>query len=121
MNKNPIIPFVLIMILGFGVVFFMSIQGLNDSEEVAHEEEGTEEGATSEEFDPEAFAQQTCIGCHGNAFEGGGAGPALTGVGERLSVEEIKDILQNGKGNMPPGLVPADNLDAMAEWVSTIE
>lgn len=125
MNKNPIIPFLLIMVLGFGVVFFMSIQGLDNAEEVAKEEEGGGEGGEGEEasgdFDPEAHYQSTCIGCHGDAYDGGGGGPSLLGVGERLELEEIKDVLVNGRGSMPAGQVPEENADAMAEWVAGLE
>ena len=119
MNKNPIIPFLLIMIMGFGVVFFMSIQGLDDAEEVAQEEEGGGEEAGGGDFDPEAHYQSTCIGCHGEAYEGA-SGPSLIGVGENLDVEEIKDIMLNGQGSMPGGQVDEANADAMAEWVSQI-
>ncbi|KIL46021.1 cytochrome c550 [Jeotgalibacillus campisalis] len=118
MNKNPIIPFLLIMVLGFGVVFFMSIQGLNESEEAA-EEEGSGEEAGGGDFDPEAHYQSTCIGCHGENYEGG-TGPALEGVGERLDESEIADIMLNGKGAMPGGQVDDANADAMAEWVAQI-
>ncbi|WP_456274009.1 cytochrome c550 [Bacillus sp. AK031] len=125
MNRNPIIPFVLIMVFGIGLVFFMSLEGLNNSEEMAEEHgEGTEEpapGGTADggEFDPEAHYQQACISCHGGNYEGG-AGPALTGVGERLSAEQIQDILKNGKGIMPPNLVQEENLDAMTEWLMSL-
>lgn len=122
MNRNPIIPFVLIMVFGIGLVFFMSLEGLNNSEEMAEGHgEGTEEtaeGGTADggEFDPQAHYEKACISCHGGNYEGG-AGPALTGLGDRYSKEEIVDILQNGKGSgMPAGLVPG-NEEAMAEWL----
>ncbi|TFE01127.1 cytochrome c550 [Jeotgalibacillus salarius] len=119
MNKNPIIPFLLIMVLGFGVVFFMSVQGLDDSEEMAGEEEGGGEEASGGDFDPEAHYQSTCIGCHGENYEGA-SGPALEGVGERLSTDEIADIMVNGQGGMPGGQVDEENADQMAEWVAQI-
>lgn len=37
MNRNPIIPFLLIMVFGIGLVFFLSLKGLNDSEQAAKE------------------------------------------------------------------------------------
>ncbi|MEW9500450.1 cytochrome c550 [Jeotgalibacillus marinus] len=121
MTKNPIIPFVLIMVLGFGVVFFMSIKGLGDNEDIAGEEDGAGEEAGGTDFDPEGYYEQTCIACHGDAYdEAGGAGPSLLGVGEELSVEEIRDILVNGIGAMPAGQVDEANADAMAEWVAAI-
>ncbi|KAB7708744.1 c-type cytochrome [Bacillus aerolatus] len=121
MNRNPIIPFLLIAVFGIGLIFFLSLEGLSNSKEMAKEEKG---GETTEEqagaFDPEGHYKQSCIGCHGGNFEGG-AGPALKGIGEKLSKDEIKEVLVNGKGSMPPGLVPAENADAMAEWVSKIK
>ncbi|KZR60458.1 cytochrome c550 [Pseudobacillus badius] len=122
MKRNPIIPFLLIAVFGLGLIFFLSLQGLDNSKEMAKEEKGGEqaEGETAGAFEPEGFYKQTCAGCHGGNFEGG-AGPALKGVGGKLSKDEIKEILTNGKGAMPPGLVPAENADAMADWVSKIK
>lgn len=46
-----------------------------------------------------------CAACHGQQFEGGGGGmgtyPALTGLRDRLSAEEVKAMIVNGKGVMP--------------------
>ncbi|MBM7650014.1 cytochrome c550 [Bacillus ectoiniformans] len=119
MNRNPVIPFLLIMVFGLGLIFFLSLEGLGNSEEMAKEKEGgekTEEAAG--EFDPEGHYKESCIGCHGGNYEGG-AGPALKGT--KLSKDEIKDVLVNGKGSMPAGMVPAENADAMAEWVSKLK
>ena len=121
MQKNPIIPFILIMAFGIGLIFFLSMDGVGNKEEIAATEEhaeGTEGGeASAGEFDPEALAQGKCIGCHGNSYEGG-MGPAL--VGTALSEDEVKDVLANGKGAMPAGLVPEENIDAMAAWVKSL-
>lgn len=121
MQKNPIIPFILIMAFGIGLIFFLSMDGVGNKEEIAATEEHAEGGeeASAGEFDPEALAQGKCIGCHGNSYEGQGAFPAI--VGTSLSEEEVKDILANGKGSMPGGLVPAENIDAMAAWVKSLE
>jgi len=124
MNRNPIIPFVLIMALGIGLVFFLSLEGLNNAEEKAKEEgqgemEGKEgEQASSGEFDPEAKYKESCISCHGGNYEGG-AGPALKGT--KLSKDEIKETIKNGKGMMPAGLVEEGNLDAMADWIKSLK
>ncbi|MCM3358392.1 MULTISPECIES: cytochrome c550 [unclassified Psychrobacillus] len=125
MQKNPIIPFILIMAFGIGLIFFLSIDGVGNKAEITAEHEAAEGGesaeggeeATAGEFDPEALAQGKCISCHGNTYEGG-MGPSL--VGTALSEDEIKDILANGKGSMPGGLVPEANLDEMAAWVKSL-
>ncbi|WP_391116088.1 cytochrome c550 [Psychrobacillus sp. L3] len=122
MKKNPIIPFILIMAFGIGLIFFLSIEGVNNKGEIAADKEAAENGgevASTEEFDPATFAQGKCIACHGGNFEGQGAAPSL--VATKLSEDEIKDVLKNGKGGMmPAGLVPAENIDAMAAWVKSL-
>lgn len=119
MNRNPIIPFVLIMVLGIAAMFLFSFKGLGDMEELAAEKEG---GGKTEEVssNPEDIYKTSCIGCHGDKYQGG-VGPALTGVGDKLSKEEIVDILTNGTtGGMPKGLV-AGNEEAMADWLMELK
>ena len=131
MQKNAIVPYILIMAFGIGLIFFLSVQGVGDQAEIAEEhaaeEEGGGEAAEGEEggeeaaagdFDPEAHAQANCISCHGSSYEGG-VGPSL--VATDLPQEEVEDILINGKGTMPGGLVPEENVAAMAEWVLSLE
>ena len=112
MNKNPIIPFLLIIFLGVGLVFLLSSQGANqeeEGEEVATEEgseegggeEGSEEGgegASSGDVDAEGIAQNSCASCHGEDFSGG-MGPALAGTS--LGEDEFSEIVRNGQGSMP--------------------
>lgn len=131
MNRNPIVPYILIMALGIGLIFFMSLHGLDNQEEIAADQEQGEEGgetadggeeggdeASSGDFDPEALAQGKCVSCHGQNYEGS-VGPSLVGLD--ASADEVKDVLKNGKGSMPGGLVPDENLDAMAEWVLSLQ
>ncbi|MCJ8006854.1 cytochrome c550 [Lederbergia wuyishanensis] len=117
MKRNPIVPYILIMVMGLVLVFFLGIKGIGDAKEIAKEAEGGGEEVAAE-FNPEA-ASKTCIGCHGENLEGAGGAPSLHGTG--LSKEEIADILTNGKGMMPKGLIPAENVDEMAEWVSNLK
>lgn len=123
MKRNPVIPFVLIMVLGIGLMFLVSIKGLGDAEKLAQERENggkTEETTDNASATPEDIYKQNCLSCHGDAYQGG-VGPALTGVGDHLSADEIKDILTNGKGSMPGGLVPADKLDEMTEFLQGLK
>src|SRR5690606_1063079 len=131
MQKNAIVPYILIMAFGIGLIFFMSLEGVSNEAEIA--ENGTEEAgegaatgegsgegedtASAGEFDPEAKAQESCISCHGGNYEGG-IGPSL--IDTEMSQEEIEDVIANGKGSMPPGLVEAENIPAMAEWVLSL-
>jgi cytochrome c551 len=68
--------------------------------------------------DGEAIFQQSCVSCHGKDLSGGG-GPALTGVGDKYSEEEIQDIIVNGKGGMPGGIVKGEDAQAVAQWLAT--
>lgn len=119
MGKNPIVPFLLIFSLGIGLIFFMSLYGLDQKEEIAKGENGdTEEVADVAEFDAEV-AQGKCITCHGDNLDNGGA-PSL--VNTDLSKDELVDIIQNGTDNgMPGGLIPDDQLDDMADYILTLK
>lgn len=133
MNKNPIIPFLLIIFLGVGLVFLLSSQGANMDEEEGEEvatEEGSEEGDGEEEsgegeegastgdVDAEGVAQNSCASCHGEDFSGG-MGPALEGTS--LGEDEFTDIVRNGQGSMPAfseDEVSDEELTAMYEMFS---
>ncbi|MGE7601194.1 cytochrome c550 [Peribacillus sp. NPDC097675] len=118
MNRNPVMPFIIIMVFGIGLMFLLSFKGLGDAKDLAKEKEGgekTEEKETASSS-PEDIYKQNCISCHGNAYQGG-VGPALKGVGDRLSEAEVKEVITNGRGAMPPGLVEESNLDAMAKYI----
>lgn len=121
MNKNPIIPFLLIIFLGIGLIFLLSGEGATDDggdEEVASTEEdggGEDGGADSGDVDAEGIARDNCASCHGQDFSGG-MGPALTGTG--LSEDEFHDIVLNGQGSMPAfeGQIDDAEITAMYEF-----
>lgn len=108
MNRNPIVPFILIIFLGIGLIFLLSSQGANQEEEGGGEETASEEGgeggeesggeASSGDFDAEGFARDNCASCHGQDFSGG-MGPALAGTS--LSEEEFTTTVREGPGSMP--------------------
>lgn len=117
MGKNPIVPFILIFSLGIGLIFFMSLYGLDQKAEI--ENEDTEEVAEVADFDAAEFAQGKCISCHGENLQGNGA-PGL--VGTDLSKEELMDIIKNGTpAGMPGNLVPDNNLEEMADYILSLK
>lgn len=122
MNRNPVIPFVIIMVFGIVLMFGLSFKGLGDSKQLAKDKGGatTAKTETAAASNPEGIYKSTCVGCHGDQYQGV-VGPSLKGIGSKLSKDDIKTIITKGKGNMPPNLVPADKADAMAEWVSKIK
>ena len=126
MKNNPVVPYILIFALGLGLIFFMSLYGIDQKEEIAGagEEGKTEEttdGAAAEDFDPEAFAQGKCIACHGGDLTGSPMAPAL--VGTSLSQGELHDIIKNGKGAMPSfgGQISDDQIDQLSEYILSLK
>lgn len=125
MNRNPLIPFVIIMIFGIVLIFGLSFKGLGDSKSTV-KNKGTAAAtpsapsAQTDSVNPEGIYKSTCIGCHGDQYQGV-VGPSLKGVGSKLTIDQIKTIITKGKGGMPPNLVPASEAQAMAEWVSKIK
>lgn len=128
MKRNPVIPYAIIAVLGILMVIVISFVGMNQADEIANEgkengkEQKSEEGGGGESAnagDPEAIFQNNCASCHGGDLSGG-VGPDLTQVGGRYSKEEIKDIVINGiEGTqMPGGLVPEKEADALATWLA---
>lgn len=79
-------------------------------------EESAENGAAVDTAAGEEIYQANCAMCHG-ADLSGGAGPELIDVGSKYSSDEIKDIVENGKGSMPAQDVSGDDLDALVTWL----
>ena len=78
--------------------------------------ETTESGATADAS--EQVAQQRCGTCHGGNLQGMGNTPALNDIGSRLSEEEILNVIENGQGGMPGGLVKGEEAEALAAWLA---
>lgn len=120
MKNNPIIPYILIMAFGIGLIFFMSLEGVNNKEEIAagHEEGTTEEGGATTEGASGEELVSTCIGCHGGDLTGG-MGPKIAG----LDAEHIVDVLTNGIEGSPmtPGLKTGAEAEAIAEYISSLK
>ncbi|QTD41672.1 cytochrome c550 [Sporosarcina sp. Te-1] len=123
MKNNPVVPFILIFALGLGLIFFMSLYGIDQKKEIAGaDEEGKTEDTASnaEEFDPEGFTQQKCIGCHGGDLTGG-MGPNLHGLSD--SKETIHGIIKNGQGAMPAfgGQISDEQIDQLADYILSLK
>jgi menaquinol-cytochrome c reductase cytochrome b/c subunit len=67
------------------------------------------------------YAEQSCIGCHGDSLQGGASGPSL--IESEKTAEEIQDIAQNGIGQMAPGMYEGspEDLKKLAEFIAGIE
>lgn len=60
--------------------------------------------------------QKGCLACHGQNLEGG-VGVALTDVGSRLSEDEIREVIVNGRGAMPKQNVEGEELDEIVNYL----
>lgn len=80
----------------------------------------TDTGTTTETatVDAEKIVNSKCISCHGGNLEGQGNFPALNDVGSRLSEDEILNVIENGRGAMPAGLVTGEEAQAVAAWLA---
>lgn len=120
MKNNPVIPYILIMAFGIGIVFFLSLYGVGQKEDIAHGTEETEEegGATAGGAEGEALVT-SCIGCHGGDLAGGAVGPNLIG----LEADYIVEVLEKGIEGSPmtPGLKTGAEAQAIADYISSLE
>ena len=93
--------------LVFGTTIFLAACGGND------------EKATDGELDGEKLVMKSCIVCHGGDLGGQGNTPAIADAGSHYTEEEILNIIENGKGGMPAGVLKGDEAKAAAEWLAT--
>lgn len=66
----------------------------------------------------EQIYKQNCASCHGQDLSGG-VGPNLQKVGSKYSKEQIKEIIVNGRGAMPAGIIKGEDADKVAEWLAS--
>ena len=60
--------------------------------------------------------EQKCSNCHGDTLEGR-IGPELATIGERLTLEQIEAIINDGAPAMPGDLIAEDEAKRVAEWL----
>ena len=111
MKNNPVIPYILIMALGIGLIFFLSLEGAGHNKEASGDSQSTDE----------AKLVQACISCHGGDLKGGDIGaPSLIG----LEADHIADVLVNGIDGsqfMKPNFKSEAEAKAIAEYITSLE
>lgn len=117
----------LVLILGLAACGGGNENGGNES---SMNEESTNNSSdkTSEpsgEFDAEgarATYEANCLSCHGENLQGK-VGPGLTAVGSTYSKDEILNIIQNGKGQMPGNILRGDTEkeENVAKWLADMK
>ncbi|MCY8533763.1 cytochrome c551 [Bacillus vallismortis] len=104
-----------ILMLGFALSVLLAACGSNDAKEEEKPDTGSKTEASASEG--EELYQQSCVGCHGKDLEGM-SGPNLQEVGGKYDEDKIKNIIKNGRGNMPKGLVDDKEAAVIAKWLS---
>ncbi|PGS52743.1 cytochrome C' [Bacillus sp. AFS041924] len=66
----------------------------------------------------EKLFKESCASCHGGELEGI-VGPSLKKVGAKYSEKEIEDIIHDGRGSMPGGVVQGNDAKSIAKWLAT--
>lgn len=115
----------LLLALGLGTTLALAACGGSDdsssSDSSSTKEESTmndDSSKTETAVDAEKIFANNCASCHGNNLEGN-VGPNLTKIGSKYSSEEIQEIIKNGKGQMPAGILKEDEeIVAVADWLA---
>ncbi|MFD1736746.1 cytochrome c551 [Bacillus salitolerans] len=100
----------------FGAMLTLSACGTGDTTDQLA---GGDSAATGggEVTAAEKIYQKSCSTCHGGKLQGG-VGPQLTQVGNKYSSEEILNIIENGQGRMPKGILQGEDAEAVAVWLA---
>jgi ubiquinol-cytochrome c reductase cytochrome b subunit len=66
------------------------------------------------------FKDEACLACHSMGGQGGGRGPDLSSVGDRLSKDQLTWRIAYGGNNMPAygQTLKPDELNALVEFLS---
>lgn len=83
----------------------------------AESEETDDEGGEVSDDAAEEMYQESCASCHGDDLEGS-VGPELDTIGADLSADEIEEVIEEGQGSMPPGLLSGDDAEQVAAWLA---
>lgn len=124
MKKNPIVPYLLIIAFGLGLIFFLSLGGIDKKEEAEKKAdepktEQTDDKTEAAEPDAEKITSAKCISCHGEGLKGG-MGPSLHKTG--LKAADVEKILHDGKGAMPGGILTDDKeIAAVAKYIEDLK
>lgn len=81
---------------------------------------GDDDGGDGASGSGESIYRTNCATCHGTDG-GGGLGPELRGIADRLTREEHLEIVREGKGQMPAWKdnLSDDEIDAVVEYERT--
>ncbi|MDP4552030.1 c-type cytochrome [Guptibacillus hwajinpoensis] len=123
------------MSMVLGMVLILGLAACGGGNENGGNESSMNDGSTnnssdktsesSGEYDAEAARatyEANCLSCHGENLQGK-VGPGLTAVGSSYSKDEILNIIQNGKGQMPGNILRGDTEkeENVAKWLADMK
>src|SRR5690625_3861322 len=113
MGRKLLLPYAIIAVLGVLIVIAVSFVGANQRDAIENPEEAGENAVVLE---PEEIYKRSCANCHGGDLTDGAA-PPLNDVGNRLSEDELKDVIMNGRPDkgMTAGLANAEEASTITE------
>jgi polyvinyl alcohol dehydrogenase (cytochrome) len=81
---------------------------------------GDDGGGAGDDLGERVYAR-SCALCHGGSGEGA-TGPSLVGVEDRLTIEQHRAVVQDGRGRMPgwAGSLSAEEIDAVVDYERTV-
>lgn len=118
MRNNPVVPYILIMVFGIGLIFFLSLHGTGNKEEIAADKNGEATTEESSGGDDGKALVQTCTTCHGGDLKGN-IGPNLL----EQDPDHIVDVLVNGIEGTPmtPGMKTEAEAKQIADYIQTLK
>ncbi|MCM3358792.1 c-type cytochrome [Psychrobacillus sp. FSL W7-1457] len=113
------------MLLAIASIIFLTWESVANHDWEAAKAQGEIREEVAVEIDEtapgfEIYQGSSCIGCHGNAFEGGIGKPL---IGLEYTAEEIVEIAHEGIGTMPGGTFQGteEELQQLAEFITTLQ
>ena len=79
---------------------------------------GNKDESASKQSEGEKLVKTSCATCHGGNLQGVGNTPALDKIGAKYTEEQILNVILNGKGNMPPGMLKGEQAELAAAWLA---
>lgn len=113
MNKLGATTGINILLAGFLVFILFYYEGPEHAAKAGVE---PAKGETVSAQKAEEIASSACMSCHGENLKGG-AGPALNNIGSKYAQKDIENIIKNGKGAMPGGVITPEEAKIVAEWL----
>lgn len=122
--KRPIASGLMFMtIISLFILTYQAAEGHNweQEERYAHDSPAQNVEIDTSEEGYQIYAAQSCIACHGDQLQGA-VGPPIFDTGAKYDADGVRDLIENGIGEMPPGQFEGseEELDILVEWLVSL-